>query len=363
MAVAALREMLSDSRTARSAPRVRLAGPTAALAAPGGGEVQMRSLADALAAQGVDARPWRPWEEGFDGFDCLHLFGSLPEHLPTVLAAKQRGLAVVLSPIVWFDMVSRWRERASLFTRVRGAAGMLARRSMPRMPDWRRRLYLAVDRLLPNSMAEAAQIERYVGIDCQRQTVVPNAADPNFAEADAQLFEREYGLRDFVLYVGRIEPRKNQLGFLRALRGSHHPVVFIGEVVPGQEDYLDACRREARDNVHFLPRIGNLEPRLASAYAACRCLALVSWFETPGLAAIEAAMTGAPLALTERGSTREYFGDFASYARPGSRRSIRAAVEQAIDRGRDSRLAAHVMKSFTWRIAAERTLEAYRDVC
>ena len=68
--------------------RVLLAGKSGAMNSPGGGEIQMLALADALPAAGVDARLWQLEETLPAGTDCLHLFGSLPEHLPLVEAAQ-----------------------------------------------------------------------------------------------------------------------------------------------------------------------------------------------------------------------------------------------------------------------------------
>ena len=58
------------------------------------------------------------------------------------------------------------------------------------------------------------------------------------------------------------------------------------------------------------------DPLLASACAAARVFALPSWFETPGLAALEAALAGCAVVITPFGSPREYFGDLVEYARP-----------------------------------------------
>jgi glycosyltransferase involved in cell wall biosynthesis len=354
--------MASGRRAADNLLRVELVSGCQSTLAPGGGEMQMLQLADALRWCGVECRV-RP--HGFDSAarsDCLHLFGSLPEHLQTVRAARRRGIPVVLSTIAWFDLASRWREAGPLRKRLRGTAGHLLRRALPRFPDWRRRLYLAVDQLLPNSQAEAQQLHRHLAIPADRITVIPNAADPRFADARPEPFISTFGLRDFILYAGRIEPRKNQLGFLRALRGLSLPILFLGDVAPGHQDYARACRREAGANVAFLPRLEHDDPLLASAYAACRCVALTSWFETPGLVALEAALSGAPLVLTRRGATREYFGELASYVDPADSKTIRKAVLEAFGRERDPRLAQHVRSRFTWRHAARATLEVYRRV-
>lgn len=342
--------------------RVLLAGKLTALAAPGGGEVQMMAMARELTASGVEARLWRPWEESLAGADVLHLFGSQPEHLPVVRAARAVGVRVVLSPIAWFDLASCWREPWPLVRRLFACGKFAARSTLPGIPSWRRALYHAVDRLLPNSQIEAEQLTRYFGVKPRRIRVVPNGADPRFGSNDPAPFIERVGCRHFVLYAGRIEPRKNQLGFLRAMRDTDVPIVVLGDLVPGHEAYYFACRCAAGPNVQFVEAIDHEGPLLASAYAACGCLALASWYETPGLVALEAAMSGVPLVLPRAGSAREYFGELANYVSPDDPRQIRQAVLEALSQGRSSQLAALVQNHFTWRAAALATRGAYEEL-
>lgn len=341
---------------------VLLAGKLTGMLAPGGGETQLRAMARELPQVGVNARLWRPWEEDLAGVDCLHLFGSEPEHLSVVNAARQQQVPVVLSPIAWFDLTSCWREPWSFARRGMACAKFLARAALPALPSWRRRLYQSVDLLLPNSQAEAEQLIRYFQISPERIRVVPNGAERRFASADAGPFAERVGCRDFVLFAGRMEPRKNQLAFLRAMRGIVAPIVVLGNVVPGHEAYFDACRRAAGPNVQFVAGLKPDDPLLASAYAACGCLVLTSWYETPGLAALEAAMSGTPLVLPRGGCAREYFGELAAYVSPGDLQAIRRAVLDALSAGRSPRLASLVREHFTWRTAAWVTQEAYDHV-
>lgn len=343
-------------------PKISLAGKLTAMDAPGGGEIQMLALADALAEIDVDARLWRPWEERLAQSDCLHLFGSLPEHLPVVQMAKRHNVPVVLSTIAWFDLASYWRQPRRLPGRLRAAAGFVARAGCPRLPSWRRRLYQAVDLALPNSNAEAEQLVRYFGLSHKRIHVVPNGAAVRFADAAPGPFAELVGAVGFVLCVGRIEPRKNQLGLLKAMRGTNIPVVILGDVVPGCESYARACRKTAGPEVRFVERFDHRDPMLASAYAACGCLVMPSWFETPGLAALEAAMTGTPLVLPHGGSAREYFGDDAAYVKPGHHGAIRDAVFAAISRGRSAALAERARRTFSQPAVARATLQAYQRV-
>lgn len=357
--VTAARHAATPPKPKTRRPRIALAGPLAATIAPGGGEVQLQSLMRWLPEVGVDARPWRPWEDDWREIDALHLVGGAREFVPLVKAARQAGKPVFLSPVAWFACRDLWREPWPLARRVGACAKFALRALLPNIPSWRRELYHAASLLLPNSRLEATQLSRHFGVDERQLHVVPNGVDVRFAAAEVTLFERTTGWRDFVLCVGRIEPRKNQLGLLQALRGTGVPVVLIGDVVPGHEAYLQACQRAAHDNVLFLRRVDHDNPLLASAYAACRCLALVSWYETPGLAALEAALTGAPLVLTAAGACQEYFDEHAIYVSPGKPAEIREAVLRQYGAPRSAALAAHVRARFTAAAVAQDTKEAY----
>jgi len=340
---------------------VLLAGKPGAHECPGGGEVQMLATADALRKAGAMVCCKSPEKGDLHGIDCLHLFGSLPEHVPTVEAARKLNVPVVLSTIAWFDPLARFREGGRLLRRVWSTAKLLARATLPEARSWRDRLYRLVDLLLPNSQAEARQLVRYFAVPRRKIRIVPNAACDHFAGASAAPFEQEFGLRRFVLCPGRIEPRKNQLALIEALRGSGLCLVILGQPAVGFEWYFRRCRQRADENVVFLPALRHDDPLLASAYAAADCVVLCSWFETPGLAALEAALCGTHVVVPSRGSAREYFDTLAEYADPGDLRSIRRSVLRARGRKPDAKLARHVSRHFTWANAAAATLRAYRQ--
>lgn len=341
--------------------RVRTLGRFDDLTARGGGAVQRTATERALAEASVDVRPWRPWEDRLAPGDVVHCFGSLPEFVPLVEAARRQGAKVAVSTIAWFDWRNVWREPHSPPRRAVNALRYAARAACPRLPSWRRRLYHAADLLLPNSQAEAEQLQRLFDVPARKIRVVPNGFDPRFAEATPELFHEHCDLRNFVLCCGRFEPRKNQLTLIRALRRTGRPLVFIGDAAPGHAGYYKACRAEAGGDVRFLGALPYESPLTASAYAAAGCLALVSWYETPGLVALEAAATGTPLVVPAGGATEEYFGPWAEYVRPYDLRGIRAAVDAALIRGRRAEAAAHVVENFTWSRVAATTLEAYAE--
>ena len=361
--MAQLRQLLgASSPSRRGRPRVLLAGKLTGMSAPGGGETQLMALSRHLPRVGVDARLWRPWEERFAGFDLLHLVGSEPEHLPVAQAARRAGVLTALSTVAWFDLASYARQSPHSFGRLAACGRFVARAAFPKLPSWRRSLYHAVDLLLPNSQVEARQLTRYFGVPKAKIQVIHNGAEESFACGRPEPFVERFGVRDFVLYPGRVEPRKNQLGFLRAMRGSDVPIVVLGDVVPGNEAYLAACRRAAGANVRFVGRLDPADEMLASAYAASRCVVLASWFETPGLTALEAAMSGVPLVLPRRGAAPEYFGSLAQYVSSQDGGELKRLVLDAYRRPRSNELARLVRRQFTWQAAARATREAYEQI-
>jgi glycosyltransferase involved in cell wall biosynthesis len=342
--------------------KIRAVGRFDAFAAPGGGEVQLHRTVAALAELGYDARTWHPWDDELGPGDLVHFFGSRPEFVDAALAARSRGAKVAVSTVTWFDWRNTIREPGPWPRKLAHAARYAVRAALPQFPSWRKRLYETADLLLPNSQAETDQLVRLFRVPEDKIRVVPNGADRRFAEADPQPFRDSLGLDRFVLCVGRIEPRKNQLSLIRAMAGTGIPLILIGEPVPGHERYADWCRRFADTDVRFVGRLASDDPLLASAYAACSTLALVSWYETPGLAALEAALTGTPLVLPTGGCCREYFGDRAEYVHPDDLAAIRRAIIKSCNLPRSPETAALVRETFTWSEVARATAEAYESL-
>jgi len=336
--------------------------PSFAFQAPGGGENQLVQTGRHLEDLGVPVRLFDPWTDRIDRFRLIHLFGMSREGLELARRARIRGTPVVLSPICWYQPRALWALERRPTRKLGGIATWALRRAFPRLPGWRRELLNVADAILPNSAAEGRQLQSLFGIESARVTVVPNGVCPSFAMASPERFLERYGERDFVLYVGRIEPRKNVLGLIRAVRPLGLPLVVMGSVPPESHHYGVLCRKAGDGQVRWIASVDHHDPLLASAYAAARVFALPSWFETPGLAALEAGLAGAAVVITPFGSTREYFGELAEYAPPDRVAKIRAAVTRGWERGADPSLARRIASNYLWTNTAQTTLEVYDQV-
>lgn len=175
-----------------------------------------------------------------------------------------------------------------------------------------------------------------------------------------RLFSASFGVENYVLLVGRLETRKNQLMLLKALEDSDLPVVLAAGGFTYQPEYEDMCRRFSRRGQTVIT--GRLDDAmLHSAYEGATVHALPSWYELPGIVSLEAARCGAAVVVSDHGTARDYFGGDAWYCQPGNADSIRSAVYAAYYAPRSKSLMARVA-SYTWESAAEETLSTYQKV-
>lgn len=346
---------------------------------PGGDTVQIHRTAAAARARGWTVDFTTDPSASFEDCDVVHLFhlDRLWEHLAICRRLNAERTPAVLSTIYWpADMFDRGGRQGvqgtlawlfgsetyrSLRLVQRWALDAIQIRSLarwdPRLLRFAaaaRELLSAVSIILPNSQAEADIIYRQFKLRPET-VIVPNAADAaDFAAGEA---ESESRRRERVLCVGRIEPRKNQLALLEALRDTDISVTLVGRAGRFNQAYARRCRAVANAHTIFIDHQTPAE--LCKLYHTARVHACVSWYETPGLASLEAGLAGCRLVVTPGGSTREYFGDDAHYCQPGDPISIRAAIEAALAAPPDTRLADRIRREFTWQAAAERTIEAY----
>ncbi len=180
------------------------------------------------------------------------------------------------------------------------------------------------------------------------------------ARGTRDTFVKEYGVSDFVLCVGRIETRKNQLMLLKALEDSELTVVLAGGGFTYQPTYADAVRAfKRRGKTIILDKISPAS--LVSAYCAAKVHVLPSWYELPGLVSLEAAAYGCPIVVTDTGTTKDYVGESGWYAKPADEQSILNAVCAAYYGPLKEGLKEVGMKH-SWDETAERTLQEYQQI-
>ncbi|AHB40068.1 MAG: glycosyl transferase group 1 [uncultured bacterium] len=197
---------------------------------------------------------------------------------------------------------------------------------------------------------------------------VPNGVSRNFIEQDAGAEKRNpLNLSDYIICVGRIEPRKNQLKIIEAVEklrnetGEDLQLVFIG-VSAGLKhfEYGSMFNKRKAENawIHHIEKVPYSE--MPDYYRNAKVGVSASWFETTGLTSLEALFCGTnAVASGER--AREYLKDYASYCDPGSIDSIADAIKTQL-KAPGPQIAPELREEYTWEKAAAKTLAVYEEV-
>jgi glycosyltransferase involved in cell wall biosynthesis len=165
-------------------------------------------------------------------------------------------------------------------------------------------------------------IVRHFSIPEENIHVVPNGVssfyfEPYDKQKAAMEVREKFGFRDYLLYVSRIEPRKNQLDLLRVylelgLYRQGKCLVFVGKAslpVPQLKEILAPLEEEVRKKIFFLEDISNADLRLL--YQAAELFIYPSKGEGFGIPPLEAGALGIPTICSNTTAMEDFtfFGD------------------------------------------------------
>jgi len=240
----------------------------------------------------------------------------------------------------------------------------------------RRTVRRAAQVLTGSEFSRRAIVKAY-GVDEGKVTVVPNAAGPEYrpisrAAAAAEAGERFSLPTPFILSVGDLQPRKNQVGlieaFARLVRA--YPQLKHRLAIAGKPAWLaDRVYRAAResgvaDRIQFLGFVTDLD--LLQLYNACDLFVFPSLYEGFGLPVLEAMACGRAVACSSAAALPEVVDSAAILFDPNSADEMaRAMADLLLDaelRGRMERLGQSRAAQFNWQSTAQRTLEVFHRV-
>jgi glycosyltransferase involved in cell wall biosynthesis len=213
--------------------------------------------------------------------------------------------------------------------------------------------------------------------DPAKVDVVPIAMSPMFRPSPQETAARWVAERfrissRFILTVGDLQPRKNQIGLIRAFEQLilENPQLPHQLVIVGKNTWFAGRIMEAAKNSRVADRIvfpGFVnDDELLHFYNACELMVFPSFYEGFGLPILEAMACGRAVACSNTSSMPEVANAAALLFRPGDTGEIvRAMRDVLLDpelRTRLERLGLHRASLFTWERTARRTLEIYHEV-
>lgn len=336
---------------------------------PGGDTVQVEQTAAHLKKHGVDVQiQTKGFYKDYRKFDLLHFFNLgrpadvLPylkrNHPPLICTAIYIDYSVVPKTLhtsrqgKWLSLISRNAQEYAK-TIARGLKGN------DRFPPLRfllkghkRSVQEVLNKCIHLIIASQTELSlltthfRYQGAHSKIALGTEHLKPHQHTEKQAA-----------VLCVARFEALKNQLTLIQAQASGNWPLLLVGDAAKNQSGYLAECKAKATENVTF--QSFTTGAPLRELYATYKVHALPSFYETTGLATLEALLSGAQVVCGTGGAQQELFKEIAFFCDAADPASVNNAVKRALKSEEDH--STWVRQNFSWNTAAEKLLSIYQN--
>lgn len=229
--------------------------------------------------------------------------------------------------------------------------------------------------IITGSQFSKNEIERIYNVPSHKIKITPYAASKNCRKfEDISGFKHIsdlYNLPEkYILYVGRLEPRKNIDGLIDAFAKLNnkasvkHKLVIAGAGDPLFPEYRKQLLRKARgQSIIFTGKIAS--EHLPLLYNCADIFVYPTYAEGFGLPVLEAMACGTAVITTKTSSIPEVTGDAAILTEPGNNNELACAIEKLLanpgHREQLSRKSLDQADNFSWENTARETLDIYRS--
>lgn len=372
--------------------KVLMLGRTDLRKMPGGDLVQIEQTAAALKALGVEVEVSTNWEVEMEDFDVIHVF-QLDWNSECFLYARNAklvGKPVVLSPIhhnihevdLWENNFAFGLRKVSNFffhnQFTRDTIKILYRAMFSdknkRLPaiyalsmglkNLHAQTLGLADIVLVQTLKEAQDLKETYKTDFKWEKVSNGVGDVFLS--DKVHDENYFPFKDYIVCVGRIESRKNQLSVitavenLRAATGDNLQLVFVGKASQTNASYVSKFLKEVKQR-DWITHIDWIDyNRMPVVYSNAKVAVSASFFETTGLTLLEALYSKCNAVATGP-RAQEVLGEYASYCNPVDISSIEQAISAELAKPRPL-LPKNYAEEYTWKKVALKTLDVYGRV-
>lgn len=217
------------------------------------------------------------------------------------------------------------------------------------------------------------QIQKFYNIPASSVIVTTNAAEMTHfykrSSQEVKKVKRKYGISgDYILSVGNIEPRKNQLALIEALGKlpkyltDKYSLVFVGAGGWKSEATEKAIHDALEKDLKVVVVQGRVtDEDLPAIYSGASIMAYPSFYEGFGMPIIEAMACQTPVIVSNKSVMPEVSGGAGVEIDPSDTSSIAKAIEEVDKWSEKQRSLAideglHRARSYTWADSVDKLL-------
>ncbi len=284
----------------------------------GGFDIQMIATSEAISKCQVDISKLDVWSRD-NKFDILHCWGLSFSHYENYLWAKKTGKKLVATILMQDNdtLYAKFKFKvSSLLYKQRLLTEML------RLPD----------KVIVVNEDQAKICNLNFKIPKDKIHIVPHVVGDIFFKEDDTININSNN--QYVLTVGNVCSRKNQVALAKACIGENLKLIIIGKVLDGEQMYGDELRKLVDKNNHLLTWIYELKENskeLVEYYKQCSIFALPSYIEQQPISLLEAAAFKKPLLIADRNYAKQKFYRNSCIVDPSLITSIRSGLQRTLN--------------------------------
>jgi glycosyltransferase involved in cell wall biosynthesis len=234
---------------------------------------------------------------------------------------------------------------------------------------WRFRVDRAIRstrKLITVSNSSADDIAEVFDVERSTIKVIPHGIDQKRFAIPQDLSPRIGSLvpREFALYVGNLEPRKNLVELIGAFERSEVKTLGVPLIIAGRPAWNYEPILEAIANATNTVYLGFVtDDERASLMQRCSCFVFPSLYEGFGFPILEAMAAGSPVLSSNRGSLREVAGPariVQDLSAVGIAEAIADSLADSAWRSSAPQAGREWSNGFSWSESARKHIEVYR---
>ena len=313
---------------------------------------QAESWCRSLTSLGHDVVLVNNWGDyDWSSFDAVHLFGM--GNSGTWMTDVAKRMYALNSNLFFSPIIDPLPLK---MIPLKEKTSMLAKVIFPSLAKITKQKIKMFKKVFVRSECEKDYLIKYWGLDCARIAVVPLAFSPNYENQEYNAKRQNFCLHISSLY----QPRKNVVRLIKAAQKYQFELVLAGN--PGSNEQFDPIKQAIGDskNIHVLGYISENEKfRL---YNTARVFALPSIQEGVGIVAVDAAVMGCEIAITNIAGPKDYYNSMAQEVNPYDVDSIGKCILSLLEQEKinQPKLKKYIEEHYSSLCIGKKIVEAYK---